>query len=797
MSGHPIAVAMGRLVPSTRYRHPGDVIRLIAGSILLLVSLVASKAAARWLLGPDASAGGIGFGPASDVLTGIVQVACVAAAALVVAATLWHRRFRLLLGLAAGAAVASGVAAAILLLLGARHPAALTDNLGHGSWLVSVAFPGPALIAGAVALIVAASPWLSRPWRRTAWLTLLLVVVVRLVTGTVLPMELLLAFATGLTVGAAVLVAFGVPDRRIGPGEIAQALRAAGLPAESVRPANVVSKGSRPFDASGADGQRWFIKALGSDQRDADLLYRAYRAVRLRNVGDTRPAATLFQAVEHQALVGVMAERAGVVVPSVDRVVKVGHTALLVLGWVDGGSLEQFPAEQITDDLLAWLWADVDKQHKAGIAHRSLHAGNVLVEPAGRPVIADFSFSELAATRRQMDLDVAELLASLATLVGEDRAVSAAVKVVGAEGTTGLAAAVPLLQPLALSAGTRRAVKQQDGLLTRTRSAAAAASGLENPEPVRLQRVRPRHLLTIAALAGVYYILLPQLAKVGNPLAALESAQWAWVLAAIGFSALTYLASAIGLLGGVSVRVPFWPTLLTQGASSYVNRVSPANVGGMALNARFLQKAGVEPIAGVAAVGVNSLAGALVHAVLLVIFFAWAGRGGASKAFHLPSSSVLLAVLSVVVSVIGIVIATRQGRNFAARKVLPPLRSSLASLGKVARSPVRLTMLFGGSAVVTLANVGALVASVEAFGGGASIAKIGAVYMVASVVATATPTPGGVGGYETAAIAGLTGIGISSAAAVSAVVISRLATYWLPVLPGWACWRALQRLGYV
>jgi len=794
MSGHPVAVAVGRMVPSSRYRHPGDVIRLIAGSILLLVSLVASKAAARWLLGPDASAGGIGFGPASDVLTGIVQVACVAAAALVVAATLWHRRFRLLLGLAVGAAVAGGVAAAILLLLGARHPAALTDNLGHGSWLASAAFPGPALIAGAVAVIVAASPWLSRPWRRAAWLTLLLVVVVRLVTGTVLPMELLLAFATGLTVGAAVLVAFGVPDRRMGADAIAEALRAAGLPAESVRPADVTSKGSRPFAASGADGQRWFIKALGSDQRDADLLYRAYRAVRLRNVGDTRPAATLFQAVEHQALVGVMAERAGVVVPGVDRVVKVGDTALLVLDWVDGGSLDQLAAGQITDDLLARLWADVDKLHKAGIAHRSLHAGNVLVDPAGRPVIADFSFSELAATRRQMDLDVAELLASLATLVGEDRPVAAAVKVLGPEG---VAPAVPLLQPLALSAGTRRAVKRQDGLLTRTRSAAAAASGVESPELVRVQRVRPRNLLTIAALVGVYYILLPQLAKVGNPLPVLESAQWAWVLVAIGFSVLTYLASAIGLLGGVSVRVPFWPTFMTQGASSYINRVSPANVGGMALNVRFLQKAGVEPTAGVAAVGVNSLAGALVHLVLLVIFFAWAGSSGAGKAFKLPSSSILLAVLATVAAVIGIVIATRQGRNFAARKVLPPLRSSLASLGRVARSPVRLTMLFGGSALVTLAYVGALVASVEAFGGGASIAKIGAVYMAASVVATATPTPGGVGGFEAAAIAGLTGVGISSGAAVSAVVVSRLATYWLPVPPGWVCWRALQRLGYV
>jgi uncharacterized protein (TIRG00374 family) len=795
VSGHPVAVAAGRVLPSSRYRHPGDVIRLIAGSILLLVSLVATKAAHRWLLGPDAAVGGITYGPASSVLTGIIQVACVAAVALAVAATLWHRRFRLLLGLAAGAAVAAGAAAGILLLLGDGHPAALTGNLAHGSWLASAAFPGPLLIAGAVAVIVAASPWLSRPWRRAAWLTLLLVVAVRLVTGTALPMELLLAFATGLTVGAAVLVVFGVPDRRMGAREIAEALRAAGLPAASVRPADVTSKGSRPFAAAGAAGQRWFIKALGSDQRDADLLYRAYRAVRLRNVGDTRPALSLFQAAEHQALTGVMAERAGVIVPSVDRVIKArDDTALLVMDWVDGSPLEQLPADQIGDGLLARLWADVDKLHKAGIAHRSLRAANVLADQDGQAVIADFSFSELSATRRQMDLDVAELLASLATLVGEDRAVSAAVKVLGAEGVRG---AVPLLQPLALSAGTRRAVKQQDGLLTRTRSAAAAATGLGTPELVRVQRVRPRHLLAIAALAGVYYVLLPALAKVGNPLPALESAQWAWVLLAIAFSALTYLASALGLLGGVSARVPFWPTVLTQGASSYVNRVSPSNVGGMALNVRFLQKAGVEPAAGVAAVGVNSLAGALVHLVLLVIFFAWAGRGGAGKAFKLPPSSTLLAVLAGVAAVIGIVIATRQGRNFAARKVLPPLRSSLASLGRVARSPVRLTLLFGGSAVVTLANVAALVASVEAFGGGASIAKIGAVYMAASVVAAATPTPGGVGGFEAAAIAGLTGIGISSAAAVSAVVIYRLATYWLPVPPGWLSWRLLQRLGYV
>ena len=123
--------------------------------------------------------------------------------------------------------------------------------------------------------------------------------------------------------------------------------------------------------------------------------------------------------------------------------------------------------------------------------------------------------------------------------------------------------------------------------------------------------------------------------------------------------------------------------------------------------------------------------------------------------------------------------------------------SSLTSLGRVARSPAKLALLFGGSALVTLAYIGGLAASVEAFGGGAGIVQIGAVYMASSLVAAASPTPGGLGAIEALLVAGLTGIGIASGPAWSAVLTYRLATYWLPVLPGWLSWRLLQRRDYV
>jgi hypothetical protein len=118
-------------------------------------------------------------------------------------------------------------------------------------------------------------------------------------------------------------------------------------------------------------------------------------------------------------------------------------------------------------------------------------------------------------------------------------------------------------------------------------------------------------------------------------------------------------------------------------------------------------------------------------------------------------------------------------------------------LRTVAASPVKLTLLTGGSALITLAYIGGLVASVQAFGGHAGIAEIGAVYLGAAVIAAASPTPGGLGAIEAALVAGLTGIGMPPGPAVSAVLAYRLATYWLPVLPGWLCLRFLQNRQYI
>jgi undecaprenyl-diphosphatase len=118
-------------------------------------------------------------------------------------------------------------------------------------------------------------------------------------------------------------------------------------------------------------------------------------------------------------------------------------------------------------------------------------------------------------------------------------------------------------------------------------------------------------------------------------------------------------------------------------------------------------------------------------------------------------------------------------------------------IGDVARRPSKLLGLFGGSVTVTFSYMITLYVALQAFGGGLPFATVGAVYLVGAAVATAAPTPGGLGAVEAALIAGLVSAGLDSAVAVPAVFLYRLATFWIPILPGWGCFTWLERREFI
>jgi glycosyltransferase 2 family protein len=185
-----------------------------------------------------------------------------------------------------------------------------------------------------------------------------------------------------------------------------------------------------------------------------------------------------------------------------------------------------------------------------------------------------------------------------------------------------------------------------------------------------------------------------------------------------------------------------------------------------------------------------------VHAVLLLVFAVWAGRS-AFDSIRLPHPQVLLWGALGVLVLAAVMFAVPRVRRLVVGRLLPLLRRSLGGVVDAVRSPGKLALLLGGSALVTLSYIGCVYVSTRAFGGSLSLAAVGAVYLLGAAIAAAAPTPGGLGALEAAVISGLVASGMDHTIAVPAVFLFRLATFWLPILPGWAAFTWLRRAEYV
>lgn len=455
-------------------RSPADVLRLVVATALLAALMLV-----RWLFGDTL----VGF--ASDLLRGLdavphwilrvlaigIRVVTVVTLVLGLVLTTLHSGRRMLVTVGLG--VLLGIVAVVLLddaphVIDAPRAAELAPGLGPAT---SATFPTAAGIGAVVAALTAGAPWLSRRWRRWGWVAVAGLALTRFAVSP-LSFDSAQAVLLGWVAGAAVLVVLGAPTRRPTPASIADGLAASGLALQRLEPASVDARGSTPYFGTGPDGTRYFVKALGDDQRSADLLFRLYRWVQRHDLGDGRPFDSLRRAVEHEALLALAARDRGIPTPHL-RALATADPNAFVLAYeaIEGHSLDGVPPEQITDEVLAAIWAQLGRLRAVGMAHRDLRLANLFLAADGEVWLIDFGFSELAASDLLLATDVAELVASSAAVVGAERATRHARASVDA---VMLGAVLERLHPWALSGASRRALHQQPGLLDDLRARLAA-----------------------------------------------------------------------------------------------------------------------------------------------------------------------------------------------------------------------------------------------------------------------------------------------------------------------------------
>ncbi|MEU9334233.1 lysylphosphatidylglycerol synthase transmembrane domain-containing protein [Streptomyces sp. NPDC048290] len=603
------------------------------------------------------------------------------------------------------------------------------------------------------------------------------------------------------------------------------------------------------------DGPPLDVTVVDREQQAQGFFYRVWRNLTLRGFATRRSLQSLRQALEQEALLAYAAIAAGANAPKLIATSELGPDAvMLVYEHTGGRSFDSLADDEITDALLRNAWHQVRALQSRRIAHRRLAGDAILVDRSGTVILTDLRGGEIAAGDLLLRMDIAQLVTTLALRVGAERAVASALSVLGPDT---VADCLPMLQPIGLTRSTRatlrrlareRAEREREAVLESSRQAKLAraeAAGVdsaqalektdkkaaraesraekramdeameeareEDPltqirhevlkirpqapvEPARLERVRPRTLISIIAGAIGAYFLLSQLTHIefGTLFA---TAEWGWVVAAVLFSALSYVAAAMSLLGFVPERVPFVRTVAAQVAGSFVKIVAPAAVGGVALNTRFLQRQGVRPGLAVASVGASQLFGLGCHILMLLAF---GYLTGIEKTPSLsPSRTVIAGLLTVAVLVL-VVTSVPFLRKFVVTRVRSLFAGVVPRMLDVLQRPQKLVTGIGGMLLLTACFVMCLDASIRAFGDEStsiSLASVAVVFLAGNALGSAAPTPGGVGAVEATLTVGLIAVGLPSEVAAPAVLMFRLLTLWLPVLPGWLAFNHLSRKG--
>ncbi|MFG2817889.1 flippase-like domain-containing protein [Kitasatospora sp. NPDC048365] len=825
-TGEHLAVDEPLLPP--RAHRPSDLIRFTAGVLGIIAVFVLAQVAVSTTTGieSDITANAKHIPSVLSTIAALVSSVAVLAVPLAFAVERLIKRD--------GLRVADGVLASVLAYgvslgvdwwVAASAPDAIRNALtqfppGGGDTLTD---PVHGYLAPVIAYMTAVG-MSSRPrWRVALWVVVILSGATELISGYTTPLSLILTVLIGWSVAYGTLYAIGSPNIRPTGKSLMVGLRKVGFTPSAAHTAPDAPGGTRRYLVTQQHGPLLDVHIIDREQQASGFFYRAWRRLRLRSVAVRRSPQSLRQALEQEALIAYAAAASGARAPQLVATSELGpDAAILVYENVAGRTLDELTDEEITDEVMASFWESVGTLHERRIAHRRLTGESLLAVDEKTGCLVNLSGGDIAAGDLTLRIDVAQLLTTFALRVGPERAVAVANRVLG---PTRVADSLPLLQPVGLSRQTRADLQK----MTKERKAAAQALALEQvaagvktqqqaeediavagedllsrirgqilqiaPEapiaPAKLERLKPKTLIMVVALTFAAYLAVttirPDQFKVSEM-------NWAWASLALLASATSYVAASMSLTGFVPERLPFGRTVAAQLAGSFVKLVAPAAVGGIALNTRYLQKAGIRPVQAVASVGASQLAGLAGHLLLLFSFGLITGTQtngdlGASRA-------VIIGVLSAAVLAL-VIAAVSPLRRFVVNRLRVLFFGVVPRMLDLMQTPSKLVTGFGGILLLTLSFTACLDASVQAFGGGAHVtfAAVAVVFLTANAAGSAIPTPGGIGPVEIALIAALTVAGVPATAATPAVFLYRLLTFWLPVAPGWIAYNVLQRKG--
>lgn len=722
--------------------------------------------------------------PLTDSLQFLSGLSAVAGVGTVIIALLVRNRFQQLLEGVIVAAITVGVCLLLDWAVDAGGHTALYHSLTLATH-TGTSEPLDAFLAAWAALMISSGIALRRFLLGVLVAAFVLYAISALGSARSSALSLAMSAVVGMTVALAVRYVVGAVNERTPADEIARMLNRHHLGIVAIER---IARGSasRSYRASTAEGRAYYIEVLDRESVATGWFYRAYRLVRLQGELTAGLALSIDRAAERRILLGLSAQAAGARVPRLiggyscdDRTNVLAYEHITATPLADLG-------RPPTDAEIADLWRNSELLHDTGVSHPRLTPRRVRIDDDGAIVLPILEDGSVVAGPVRLDIDRAQTLITTALLVGPEHAIRLARRALSEDDLKGVLA---VLQPIALTREIRHSLRQHKSLLDDLRTAWSGEDELPVPEMPRLERVRPRTVIALVGLIIAAWLLIGQLGSV-DLATVLGTAHWQWVPLLLVASALTYVAAALSVMGYVREKLSLLRTTFVQLAASFVGFVLPPALGPLAINIRYLQRAGLSTPAAATAVGTSQLVNAAAHALLLAGVAAATGREASQAPDIPPWAWFALAGLGVAALV---AVAFPQVRRWLAAQLLSIVRDVGPRLLDLVNRPFKLVQAISGAVLLSAANVAALWCAVRAFHGSTAILTVAVIYLAGAAVGSVAPTPGGMGAIEVAMATGLATAGMPSAAAVSAVLLFRIGTFWLPVPVGWAAMHHLQR----
>jgi uncharacterized membrane protein YbhN (UPF0104 family) len=274
-----------------------------------------------------------------------------------------------------------------------------------------------------------------------------------------------------------------------------------------------------------------------------------------------------------------------------------------------------------------------------------------------------------------------------------------------------------------------------------------------------------------------------------------------WLLVGAVLQAGTYVTEGsiwFVISATATSRLQFRTTTRISLAKLFVDQALPsAGLSGSMITASALRAHGVPTRTVAAAIGLECAGFHSAHAAALGAALALGiARGQVNPLVIVGAALFVLVSISLAIGIV--VVAGGAWRPWPWVRRITPISRLLKFLKdanrRLVRSPRLLALTFGLQLLIIALDTGTMLAVIRSLGATVPTAGVFLSFMTSSLLRTVGVVPGGLGTFDASSVLTLRMTGATLPVALSATLLFRGLSYWLPLLPGlWYARRLTQR----